>query len=88
MQTEHDIKKNHENHGHHDIVMLNVDGKEIPFQKGNYSVAELKAKLNIPADYELDLVKDGQFIPLADNTILEIEKPAIFVSHVRSGASS
>ena len=89
MHNEHNEAKNkHEEHEHSTMITITLDGKEIPIQKGAYRISDLKAKLGIPADYEFDLVEDGQFRPQDDNTILEIEKAVIFVSHVRCGASS
>lgn len=89
MQNEHNEAKNpHEGHEHSPDVTITIDGKEVQIKKGAYRISELKVRLGVPADYELDLVEDGQFRPLDDNAMLEIEKPAIFVSHVRCGSSS
>lgn len=88
MSKKHDgAKEEHEKH-EHSTVTITLDGNEVSIPKGEYLVSDLKARLGVPADYEFDLVDDGEFRPLSDNTTLKIKEPAIFVSHVRCGASS
>jgi hypothetical protein len=75
--------------GHHPHeVAVTIDGhrKEIP--AGDYLVSALKAKLGVPADYELDQVIKGEFRELADSAHLDIKGGETFISHVRRGGSS
>jgi hypothetical protein len=85
-----DKKENRQNHDHShtDIVQLTVDGNGIEIPKGAYRVAELKVLLGVPAEYELEIIENGQFRPLDENSNLTIKEHADFVSHVRCGASS
>jgi sulfur carrier protein ThiS len=80
--------KKHQDHNHPNMVHLKVDGKEMEVPEGEYRVADLKALLGVPAEYEFEIVEDGQFRPLDDNAELKIKEHADFVSHVRCGASS
>lgn len=70
------------------LVVFNLDGKERQLEKGNYEVSWLKQKFEVPADYELDQVIDGNFEPLKDDQKVKIHGGEVFVSHVRGGGSS
>lgn len=87
-QEQDEKKKKHHNHDHADTVRLTVDGREVEIPEGTYRVADLKALLGVPAEYEFEIIEDGQFRPLDDNAELKIEDHLDFVSHVCCGASS
>lgn len=70
------------------LVTFNLDGKDQEIEKGKHSVADIKTRFGIPADYELDLVVDGVFEPLANDTSVKIHGGEVLVSHVRGGGSS
>jgi hypothetical protein len=71
----------------HDIHVT-IDGRGVTLPAGDYLVAVLKQKLAVPADYELEQVKHGQFHPLADESTFQLRKHEEFISHVRTGSSS
>lgn len=77
-------------HGHHKhLVRVTIDGdRTVELAAGNYLVAELKTKLGVAPEYELEIIDDGQFRPLADDVHIHIRGGEEFVSHVRSGGSS
>lgn len=77
-----------EGHGHETLIQVSIDGRYEMLPKGRYLVSDLKQRLGIPADYELDRVDDGEFIPLADTDYIEIHEKQLFVSHVRRGGAS
>ncbi len=70
------------------LVTVTIDSKPKEIEGGKYQVAKLKEVLGVPADYELDEVKKGEFKPLDDNGHIHIEGDEIFVSHVRRGGAS
>lgn len=70
------------------LVTFNLDGKDRQIEKDKYLVSDIKKRFDIPADYELDLVVDGNFEPLADDDFLKIHGGEVLVSHVRGGGSS
>jgi hypothetical protein len=90
MHSEHkEDDKKHGKHEHKNIITINLDGNDMQIRGGEYRISELKALLGVPADYEFDLVeKSGEFKPLDNNKIFEVEKGMKFVSHVVCGASS
>ena len=77
-----------EGHGHGTLIQVSIDGRHEMLPKGRYLVSDLKQRLGIPADYELDRVDHGEFIPLADTDHIEIHEKQLFVSHVRRGGAS
>ena len=84
-------KEAHEKHGHpHDKrqVTVKIDGNEVTIDAGHYLVTDLKTRLGVPSEYELEIVEDGQFRPLGDQDRIKVEDHDEFVSHVRCGASS
>lgn len=70
------------------LVTVTIDGKVKEIERGKYLVSDLKQILAVPADYELDEVKHGEFKPLDDNGHTHIEGGETFVSHVRRGGAS
>ena len=49
------------------LVTVTIDGKAKEIERGKYLVSDLKLVLGVPADYELDEVKHGEFKPLDEN---------------------
>lgn len=70
------------------IITIEIDGVSRSIEQGKYVVSALKAMFNIPAEYELDRVVGGKFIPLADDETIQVHPKEQFVSHVRHGGSS
>ncbi len=70
------------------LVQINLDGNEREIEKGKYLVGTLKKLVRVPDDYELDLVINGEFKPLADDAEIKIKGGEVLVSHVRRGGSS
>lgn len=70
------------------IVTITVDNKEKKVRKGKYLVSNLKAKVGVPENYDLDQLIHGKFVTLADTDEVKINGKEIFVSHVRTGGSS
>ena len=75
-------------HGSDHFVKISLDDAQREIKRGDYVVSALKHRLDVPADYELDIVVNGLFDPLADDSKIKIVGGEIFVSHVRRGASS
>lgn len=69
-------------------VTVSIDGRKIAILARVYSVPELKNLLNVPLDYELELVKGGKFHPLVDGDTYKVHGNEEFLSHVRCGGSS
>ncbi len=70
------------------FVVVIVDEQRKTVKRDKYIIAEFKAVVGVPADYELDQVVGGVFEPLADNAVIHIKGEEVFVSHVRRGGSS
>lgn len=77
-------------HDHHPpkLVTVTVDGKPKEVAPGEYVVSNFKEKVGVPANYELEEVKDGRMIPLADDARIHIHGGEVFISHVKRGGSS
>lgn len=76
-------------HRHHPpIVAITLDGHRREVPAGDYVVSALKARLGVPADYELDEIVNGEFRELADTAHIDIKGGEHFISHVRRGGSS
>lgn len=73
-------------HPHEVAITLDRHRREIP--AGDYVVSALKARLGVPADYELDEIINGEFRELADTAHIDINGGEQFISHVRRGGSS
>jgi len=84
------MKKQDENcedkHSHKVKVTLNGEKEKIV--SGSYKVSDLKVLLGVPSDYEFEIVEDGEFKPLLNNSEIVICGHEEFVSHVKSGGSS
>lgn len=74
---------------HEHLVRVTIDGdRTVELAARNYLVAELKIKLGVAPEYELEIIDHGQFRPLGDDAHIHIRGGEEFVSHVRSGGSS
>jgi hypothetical protein len=87
--TEHRNEHHHEGErGHKKEVTVTVDGKHHKVPEGAYLVSELKTRVGVDPNRELDEVVHGEFKPLDDNKHIDIKGGEIFVSHARQGGSS
>jgi hypothetical protein len=68
-------------------ITITVNDVPTPFTKGKYSVADLKTRWSIPADYQLDRFEDGEFKELTGDEV-HVKNGDIFLGHVRKGGSS
>jgi hypothetical protein len=69
-------------------VKIQVNGKPRRIHPGVNTGAQIKHAGEVPATDELDLVRNGQLVPLADDQTLEIVGEEVFLSHPPSGGSS
>lgn len=69
-------------------AQIKVDGKHWEIRAGDWVVSDLKAAVQVPADYELDQVVHDDLKPLADEDHVEVHGGDKFVSHIRQGGSS
>jgi hypothetical protein len=69
-------------------VTVTVDTVVKTVHRGSYIVAEFKQVVGVDPAKELDEVIGGEFKPLDDAARIVIKGGEIFVSHVRTGASS
>ena len=89
MNTQEIQKAPSEGNPHHPhTVQVTIDGRQVELASGEYIVSELKLKLGVPAEYELEHIKHGTFQPLADNSVFKLHHDEEFISHVRTGSSS
>lgn len=84
MQQENDDTKQH----HGQLVTITLDSVPRTIEEGVYKVAELKTKFSIPAEYELDVVVNGEFKPLNNERSIHIKGGEVFVSHVPQGGAA
>ncbi len=70
------------------FVTIIIDKKPFDIDSGKYSGTELKTIGNVPLEYELEQIVEGQFIPIEDNKILIIKGKEEFISHPKDGQSS
>lgn len=78
-------------HDHRDRdqkVEVEVDGHKHKVKPAEYSVAELKELVRVPAEKVLEQKIDGKFTPLEDGARIKISGGEVFISHVRRGGSS
>jgi hypothetical protein len=78
----------HRGHRHPHLVQVTVDGEEKQVRAGRYLVSVFKKAVGVDPTYELEEIKDGTLVPLADDAHVRIHGCESFVSHVRGGASS
>jgi hypothetical protein len=70
------------------LVEVTVDRVPKKVPAGIYVVSVFKEKVGVAADRELDEIKDGVLVPLADTATIKIHGHEVFVSHPRTGGSS
>jgi hypothetical protein len=70
------------------LIEVKVDRQVKLVPAGDYKVSAFKALVGVAADRELDIVRHGKFEPLDDNATITPHPHDVFVSHVRTGASS
>ena len=83
-QQENDDTKHH----HGEPVTITLDSVPRTIEGGVYKVAELKTSFSIPAEYELDVVVNGEFKPLNNERSVHIKGGEVLVSHVPQGGSA
>lgn len=69
-------------------IEVSVNGAAVKIAPGDYRIPDLKSALGVPADYDLEVVKDGEFRPLADSESHRVHAHEEFVGHVKAGGSS
>lgn len=69
-------------------VAVTIDGRIVMMEANQYLVTDLKSKLGVPPEYELEHIEHGQFQPLADEALFSLHHAEEFISHVRTGTSS
>ena len=88
LEAEKEQLEHHHKHPRPDLVKITVDGKQHDIRPGEYVVAQLKTEVGVPANYELEELRDGTMVPLDDNATIRICGGESFISHVRRGGSS
>jgi hypothetical protein len=78
----------HRGRRHPHLVEVMVDSEPKQVRAGRYLVSVFKKAVGVDPAYELDEVRDGVLVPLADDERIRIHRGESFVSHVRGGASS
>jgi hypothetical protein len=78
----------HRGRRHSHLVEVTVDGEPKQVRAGRYRVSVFKKAVGVDPTYELEEVRDGVLVPLADDEHIRIHGCESFVSHVRGGASS
>jgi hypothetical protein len=82
MTTATQQEKDDTEHHRGQLVTITLDSVARTIEEGVYKVAELKTKLSIPAEYELDMVVNGEFKPLNNERSIHIKGGEVLVSHV------
>ncbi len=88
LEAEKEELEHHHKHPHPEKVKITVDGKPHEVRPGEYLVSQLKAEVGVPANYELEELREGTMVPLDDNATIHICGGESFISHVRRGGSS
>lgn len=76
------------NHPEKKTVEITVNSQEKEIEKGKYLVSFLKEQWEIPADHELNLIKNGQINALSNDETIEIHDGDEFCSQVKSGGAA
>lgn len=88
LEGEEEELEHHHKHPHPELVKITVDGKPHEIRPDEYLVSQLKADVGVPANYELEELRDGTMVPLNDNATIRICGGEAFISHVQRGGSS
>lgn len=70
------------------FVQITINGISKSIHRGRQTVVEIKNLGGIPLADELEQLIDKKLVPLADDGAVTIKGKEVFMSHVRSGASS
>ncbi|MFA5168254.1 MAG: hypothetical protein WC530_06975 [Candidatus Omnitrophota bacterium] len=70
------------------VVTVMVDNAPKSVHRGHYIVSEFKTAVGVDSSRDLDEIVKGQIKPLQDADNLVIKGGEVFISHVKSGASS
>jgi len=70
------------------FVQITINNVSKSIHRGHQTVAEIKTVGGIPLADELEQLIDKKLVPLADDGAVVIKGEEVFMSHVRSGASS
>jgi hypothetical protein len=70
------------------FVNITIDGVEKSIHRGNRQVSEIRSLGQIPDEFEIDQLKDSQYVPLADDGSVVIKGEEVFVRMPRSGGFS
>ena len=73
---------------HRETVDVEIDNRPKRIAPGTYVVSELKERLGVPPEKDLDEVIAGNLTPLVDTANVTIKGGEVFFSHVRRGGSS
>lgn len=73
---------------HSPIVTITINNALFEIHRGRQTVTYLKELGGVPQNYELDEVKDGQLIPLDDDSAVTIKGGEVFKSNLKVGRSS
>lgn len=84
----HTAHEREEQESHTDLVKININDVTVEVQRGIYSVAAIKTLGNVAQGYNLLKEVDGKLMLEADDASVTIKGCEVFVSRVKSGASS
>jgi len=73
---------------HRSEVTITLNNKPYEVHRGRQTVVYLKELGEVPQNYELDEVKDGQLVRLDDDAIISIKGGEVFKSNLKVGHSS
>ena len=80
--------QDHQNHGHHHEVAIDVDGTKRLVRAGKWVVSELKEYLNIGQARVLAEITPHGLKDLPDDSQIEVHEGEKFMTHARRGSSS
>lgn len=83
-----DEKRDAQDHKPDKKVKVEIDNHPKQIEPGEYVVSDLKERLGVPADKDLDQVIEGTLTTLVDTGKVTIRGGEVFFSHVRRGGSS
>ena len=69
-------------------VTITINNKPYEVHRGRQTVAYLKELGEVPQNFELDEVKDGQLVQLDDDASVTIKGGEVFKSNLKVGHSS
>ncbi len=70
------------------FVEITINNIPKSIHRGHQTVAEIKTVGGVPLADELEQLLDKKLVPLADDGAVTIKGKEVFMSHVRSSASS